>query len=124
VKAHGALYHAANREDAIARAVVAGAREALGDVVVLGPPEGALRRAAEGVHLGFAREGFADRAMRRDGSLVPRGEPGALSGDAEKARAQAASLAAGGSFDTICVHGDSPNALAIARAVREVLRDA
>jgi UPF0271 protein len=124
VKAHGALYHAANREDAIARAVVAGAREALGDVIVLGPPEGALRRAAEQARLGFAREGFADRAMRPDGSLVPRGEPGALIGDAEKARAQAASLAAGGSFETICVHGDSPNALAIARAVREVLGDA
>ncbi len=124
VKAHGALYHAANREDAIARAVVAGAREALGDVVILGPPEGALRRAAQSARLAFAREGFADRAMRPDGSLVPRGEPGALLGDPQKARAQAASLAASGAFDTIGVHGDSPNALAIARAVRAVLGDA
>ena len=121
VKAHGALYHAANRDPEIARAVVAGAQRALGAPLVLGPPEGELRRAAEAARLPFAREGFADRAMRKDGSLVPRTEPGAVIADIHAARAQARLLAASGVFDTLCVHGDSPGAIAIPRAVREEL---
>jgi len=121
VKPHGALYHAANRDPAIARAVVEGACGALGSLLVLGPPTGELRQAAERAGLPFAREGFADRAMRSDGSLVPRGEPGALLADVEEARAQARRLALSDAFDTLCVHGDSPGALAIARAVRAEL---
>jgi UPF0271 protein len=121
VKAHGALYHAANRDPDLARAVVAGARAALGSPLVLGPPDGALRRSAEAAGLAYAREGFADRAMRPDGSLVPRGEPGAVIEDVRLARAQARRLATSGAFDTLCVHGDSPGALGIARAVREEL---
>jgi UPF0271 protein len=121
VKPHGALYHAANRDPATARAVVAGARDAMGAVVVVGPPEGELRRAASDAGLVFAREGFADRAMRADGSLVPRGEPGAVIADVARAREQARTLAESAAYDTLCVHGDSPGALAIARAVREVL---
>ncbi len=78
VKPHGALYHAANRDPDVARAVVGAAVAALGAPLVVGPPEGELRRAAAAAGLAFAREGFADRALREDGSLVPRGEPGAL----------------------------------------------
>ena len=121
VKPHGALYHAANRDPRIALAVLAGARAALGSPLVVGPPEGELRRGAEAAGLAFAREGFADRAMRSDGSLVPRGEPGAVITDVGEARAQARRLAQTGMLDTLCVHGDSPGALAIARAVREEL---
>ena len=121
VKAHGALYHSANREPRIARAFVAGARAALGSPLVLGPVAGELRRAAEEAGLSFAREGFADRAMRADGSLVPRGEPGAVITDPGAARAQARRLAAAGVFDTLCVHGDTTGAVAIARAVRDEL---
>jgi UPF0271 protein len=123
VKPHGALYHAANRDPQIARAVLAGARAALGSPLVVGPPEGELRLGAEGAGLAFAREGFADRAMRSDGSLVPRGEPGAVITDVREARAQARRLAQTGALDTLCVHGDSPGALAIARAVRQELDD-
>jgi UPF0271 protein len=121
VKAHGALYHAANRDPGLARAVLAGARAALGSPLVLGPPDGELQRAAETAGLAYSREGFADRAMRADGSLVPRGEPGAVLDDAGAAREQARRLAISGAFDTLCVHGDSPGALAIARAVRAEL---
>ena len=121
VKAHGALYHVANRDPDVARAVVAGARAALGAPLVLGPPEGELRRAAEAAGLSFAREGFADRALRPDGALVPRGEPNAVLGDVDAVRAQARALAASGAYDTLCVHGDSPGALALARAVRAEL---
>jgi UPF0271 protein len=121
VKPHGALYHAANRDPQIARAVVLGATMVLGPVLVLGPPGGELQRAAEQAGAPFAREGFADRAMRPDGSLVPRTEPGAVLEDPDQARLQARRLAATGDFDTLCVHGDTAHALAIARAIRAEL---
>jgi UPF0271 protein len=121
VKVHGALYHAANRDAEIARAVVAGAVTALGRVLVMGPAEGELQRAAERAGCVFAREGFADRGIRADGSLVPRGENGALVTDVSRVRARAKALATSGGVDTICVHGDTPGSLALARAVREEL---
>ena len=121
VKAHGALYHAANRDAALARAVVAGTVAALGKVLVVGPALGELRRAADAAGCAFAREGFADRGVRPDGSLVPRGEPGALVTDVEEVRRRTRALAASGDVDTLCVHGDTPGSLALARAVREEL---
>ena len=121
VKPHGALYHDAGRDPAIARAVLAAVLGALGDgVVVIGPPAGALADAARARGLRYAREGFADRRMRDDGSLVPRSEPGALLDEPAEAAAQAVRLVA--QVDTICVHADTPGSLAIARAVHEALR--
>ena len=121
VKPHGALYHDANASPALAGAVVSAVIDALGDsVIVIGPPAGALRDAASGRGLGYASEGFADRRMRADGSLVPRSEPGALLDDPTEAAAQACALAA--RVDTICVHADTPGALAIAGAVYGALR--
>jgi UPF0271 protein len=67
------------------------------------------------------REGFADRAYRPDGGLVPRTQPDALLTDPALAAAQAVRLAATGRFDTLCVHADTPDALSIARAVRQAL---
>jgi UPF0271 protein len=112
VKPHGALYHDAARDPEIARAVIA-----IG-VGVIGPPRGALHDLAVACGLPYLREGFADRALRSDGSLVPRGEPGALITDPAEAAAQARRLA----VDTVCVHADTPGALSIARAVSEALR--
>jgi UPF0271 protein len=132
VKAHGALYHAASDDTAIADAVVLGAREALGArITVIGPPPkpprvtaGAMARAAALASLVYAREGFADRATRADGSLVPRGEAGAVIADPGAAveRARALLVARGiDAIDTLCVHGDTPGAVAVARAVRAAL---
>ncbi len=122
VKPHGALYHVARDDEATAEALVLGAREALGEhVTIIGPPRGALLSAAARAGLAFAREGFADRATRDDGTLVPRGEPGALVVDPGAAAARARAMAAAGAIDTICVHGDTPGAVAVARAVRAAL---
>jgi UPF0271 protein len=122
IKPHGALYHDAAARPELARAVVRGAIDALGaSITVIGPPAGALRDAAIAAGLPYSREGFADRGLRDDGSLVPRGEPGALVTDPARAAAQARSLAASGTIDALCVHADTPGALAIARAVREAL---
>jgi len=119
VKPHGALYHDAAREP-VARAVLDGVIAALGtNVTVIGPPRGPLRDGALARGLRYAREGFADRRMRDDGSLVPRSEPDALIVDPARAAAQAVALAH--AVETICVHADTPNALAIARAVREAV---
>ena len=120
VKPHGALYHDAARDPAIATAVIEGAVAALGErITIIGPPAGALLDAALARRLGYAREGFADRRLRDDGSLVPRTEPNALIEDPRDAAAQATRLAA--QVDTICVHADTPHAIEIARAVRGVL---
>jgi UPF0271 protein len=122
MKPHGALYHAANRAPALARAVALGGKEALGNgFTLIGPPEGELRRAAAAAGIPYAREGFADRATRSDGSLVPRTEPGALIVDPQRARARARELALSGTIDTVCVHGDTPGAMLIGHAAREAL---
>jgi UPF0271 protein len=121
IKPHGALYHDAAQRPELAAAVVRGAALALGNCVVIGPARGALREAAEDAGLRYAREGFADRRTRADGSLVPRGDPGALVTDPREAAERARGLV---DVDTICVHADTPGALAIARAVRAAIDEA
>jgi len=120
VKPHGALYHDASADPVLARELVGAMTAALGNaVVVIGPPAGALCDAASARGIHYASEGFADRRMRDDGSLVPRSQPGALLTDPTEAAAQARALAI--HVDTICVHADTPGALAIAAAVHRAL---
>jgi UPF0271 protein len=122
VKAHGALYHAARQDAGVAAALMAGAIDALGTgITVVGPPAGELVAAAARAGVRYAREGFADRATRPDGTLVPRGEPGAVLTDPGEAARRALDLAAAGGLDAICCHGDTPGAVSIARAVRDAL---
>jgi UPF0271 protein len=121
VKPHGALYHAANGDDATALACVEGIARVLGAIAIVGPRGGALERAARRAGAPFLREAFADRGTRADGSLVPRGEPGALVEEPAIAAARARELAARGDVDTVCVHADTAGAVAIARAVRAAL---
>jgi len=118
VKPHGALYHDAQKDEAVARAFLEGVARALGwNVTVIGPPRGALMETAENLGFRYLREGFADRRVQ-GGLLVPRTEPDALITDPIEAAQTARALAG---VDTICIHGDTPGALAIARAVREAL---
>jgi 5-oxoprolinase (ATP-hydrolysing) subunit A len=122
VKAHGALYHAADRDPDMAEALLDAARESLGaEVIVIGPARGALARAAARVGMGYAREAFADRGTRPDGTLVPRGEPGAVIADPAEAVARARTLLSRDDVDTLCVHGDTPGAPELAAAVRRIL---
>jgi UPF0271 protein len=122
LKAHGALYHAAREDAAIAEALLDGAAASLGTALtILGPPEGALAALASRRGLSYAREGFADRATRADGALVPRGEAGAVIDDPRLAAERARALAESGGCETVCVHGDTSGAVEIARAVRGAL---
>jgi len=109
IKPHGALYHDAAKDPSLAELVARIGRSAFGDdVAVIGP--------------GGLREVFADRAVRPDGSLVPRSEPGAVITDPAAAAARAKELVAAGDAAILCCHADTPGALAIVRAVRAVLR--
>jgi UPF0271 protein len=125
LKLHGALYHDAARAPAVAEAVIEAALGALGEAIaVVGPPPGAMHDAARARALRYEREGFADRAYRDDGTLVPRAEPGSVLEDPALAVEQALRLARAGRVETLCVHGDNPAAVAVARAVRDALEGA
>ncbi len=119
VKPHGALYNTIVGDERQARAVV----EAVAPygIPLLGLPRAASLRIAVAEGLPTATEGFADRAYRPDGTLVPRSEPGAVHDDLATVVAQAVRLAA--DVDSVCVHGDTPGALELARAVRTGLEE-
>lgn len=120
-KPHGALYHAAHSDRAIADACVRAIRDAFGVVRVVGLANGALEAAAKAAGMPYLVEAFADRGALPDGSLIPRGQPGALIDDPRAAAERARSIAETKLADTLCIHGDTPNAVAIARAVRAAL---
>jgi len=120
VKPHGALYHRASVDAQSAAAIVAGTAEC-GVGAMLAFPGSELAAAACDADLAAVDEGYADRGYAPDGTLVARGEPGALL-DPEAAARQAVSLV--GRVASICVHGDSPDAVAIAGRVADALRAA
>lgn len=122
VKPHGALYNQAAQDDALALAIARAVAAASGDLVLVGlAGSAAMRRAADAAGLRFAAEAFADRRYAPDGTLVSRSLPGAVLADPDAVAAQAVALARAGTADTLCLHGDTPGALANARAVRAAL---
>jgi UPF0271 protein len=137
VKPHGSLYNQAARDEPLARAVARGVARFSKELILVGLASSVvMRRAAEAEGLRFAAEAFADRAYDAAGQLVPRSRPGALITDPPSAAANAlrmvrrhvASSVEGTEIpmhaDTLCLHGDNPHALDIARAVREALEGA
>jgi UPF0271 protein len=87
----------------------------------MGLPKSHLSRAVDGARP-FIAEGFADRAYLDDGSLVPRSQIVAVLHDVTEIRAQALRLAT--TVDSICIHGDTPNAVEMARQIRTELESA
>ena len=124
VKAHGALYNMAVRDRRVADAIARAVASIDTSLILLGLPESELVAAGEAAGLRTAREAFADRAYRPDGSLVPRTEPGAVIHDPEEVLARVLALAQRPSVDTICVHGDTPGAADLARRIRAKLEGA
>ena len=136
VKPHGAMYHRAARDEVPARTIIEAVRgydERLIHVVLAGSPWESLARHA-GVRV--AREAFADRALRPDGSLLPRAEPGAVIDEPEQVAERAVRIATEGraravngsdvavAADTLCIHGDTPGAASLAALVRRELERA
>jgi UPF0271 protein len=136
VKPHGALYNTIVHHEQQAAAVVEAVRRYDPDLPVLGLPGSIFLHLAEEAGLTTVREAFADRGYNPDGTLVSRREPGALLHDPAEVAERMLRLvtdrtlvAVDGSVikveaDSICVHGDSPGAVAMARAVHDALADA
>ncbi|MCA1832082.1 MAG: LamB/YcsF family protein [Actinomycetota bacterium] len=114
LKPHGALYNDAAAGDRVAgEALMKVAGKFRLPMMML--PKSVFARWAGSV----IREGFLDRAMRKDGSLVPRSEPGALITDADAVARQAVELAP--TVDSLSLHSDTPGAVGLMRAAREAL---
>ncbi|NRB00610.1 MAG: 5-oxoprolinase subunit PxpA [Rhodobacteraceae bacterium] len=133
VKLHGALSNMACEDETLARACFEAVASVASDAVLFILPGTAMAPATEGLGLQVAFEIFADRAYAEDATLVPRGQPGAVIHDADTAAARMVEMVQAGAIltasgakiptdiSTICVHGDTPGALEIARSVRAAL---
>ncbi len=120
VKPHGALYHQTNRDPELAGALIEAARR-FGELPIVGLPNSALETVCRARAHPFVREGYADRRYRTDGTLVPRTDADAFVHDPTEAVEQVERLIRAHAVRTVCVHGDNPEAVAFARAVRAAL---
>ncbi|MGI9200626.1 MAG: 5-oxoprolinase subunit PxpA [Woeseiaceae bacterium] len=133
IKPHGALYNDAAQDAALAEIVVRAAQKTCPSAAIVGPPHGALRVATMQAGINYIAEGFVDRAYAADGTLVPRTEPNAVHSDINTITTQALRLTTAGEVtaengeviavpaQTLCLHGDTPIAGEVGRAVRDVL---
>ena len=130
VKPHGMLYNQAADDAVLADAIARAVYDVDPALVLVGLEGSELIRAGERYHLVTRQEVFADRGYRRDGRLVPRGEPGALIDDDEQALAQTLDMVLDGRVksvsgeyasvqaQTVCLHGDGEHALQFARRLQ------
>jgi len=135
VKPHGALYTMAERDPLLAAAIARAVREVDADLILMGLSGGALVEAGRMLGLRVAHEVFADRAYIADGTLAPRGSPGAVLHDPDEVAARIVRLVREGKIaatdgsdltleaDTVCLHGDAPGAVLLASVVRRTLEE-
>ncbi|HVL32918.1 MAG TPA: 5-oxoprolinase subunit PxpA [Actinomycetota bacterium] len=133
VKPHGALYNHAANDPILAMCIAEAVAEFDRGLRLVGLAGSALPAAGIELGLSVAHEGFADRAYRSDGRLVSRDVEGALVTDPDEAAKRAVAMARrepiatidGGSLtfrtDTICLHADTPGAVAMAHRIRDEL---
>jgi UPF0271 protein len=122
VKAHGALYNQAVKSAAIARAIAEGVGRWRRDVALMGLAGSLMLDVFREAGFRAMAEAFADRKYEADGTLRSRKFEDALIRDPKLAGEQALRIAQAGLAETICIHGDTPGALEIAREVARVLR--
>ena len=135
-KAHGALANRATEDASAADAIARAVKSIDPKLVILAIAGTEIERAAERLGIRAAREIFADRAYTKSGNLVPRSEPGAVIHDPNLAATRVLAMLRAGAIitedgtkvpvgiDSICVHGDTPGAVAMALAVRQALTGA
>lgn len=132
VKPHGALYHIAANDRLLSAAVAWAIAEVDPTLILVGPPKSALLSAGQAAGLRVAKEGCGDRVYNDDGSLVSRSLPGALLLDPDAVADQVLFMLEGKvrtitgrmisiRVDTVCLHGDTPGAPAIAKRLRDRL---
>ena len=130
VKPHGAMYNMAAKDERLALAIAEAVAQIDDNLFLVGLSGSELLKAAKRVGLKCASEVFADRAYEDDGSLVPRSKIGAVISNEEEASDRAVQMIKYGKVksitgkeipitaDTICIHGDTPQALHLARIMR------
>jgi UPF0271 protein len=133
VKPHGALYNQAAENHTLAQAIARGVARYSRSLILVGLAGSALVEAGLEAGLPVAHEGFPERGYTSNGTLMPRGQPGAVIESPDQAAAQALRLVRQGvafstfagvqrvPVDTLCVHGDNPSAVQILRAIRALL---
>jgi 5-oxoprolinase (ATP-hydrolysing) subunit A len=136
VKPHGALYNMAVPGGGLARAIGEAILEVDPEMFLVALAGSAWADEAERMGLRVAREAFADRAVNADGTLVPRSRPGAVLHDTQQVIERSVRLATEGTVvaitgevvhvqaDTLCLHGDTPDAVTLAAALRAALEKA
>ena len=136
LKLHGALSNMASEDEGMARAAYEAALSVRPDIVIVALAGTVQQAVCEDLGCAWAGEIFADRAYEDDATLVDRRKPGAMIHDPSVAGPRIAAMVRDGAIhaasgrripariDTVCVHGDGPEALAIARGVREALEAA
>jgi UPF0271 protein len=133
VKAHGALSNVGCADDMTARAIAAAIKAVDPKLHFVVLPNTALERAGNAAGLSTISEVFADRAYEDDAQLMARSKPGSVLHDADAIAGRVVRMVGDGAvtaasgkvikmrIDTVCIHGDTPGAVAIARRVREAL---
>ncbi|MEP2954391.1 MAG: 5-oxoprolinase subunit PxpA [Sulfitobacter sp.] len=135
LKLHGALANMASEDEGLARDLYEAALSVAPDLIVMVLAATAQEKAVKSLGCKWAGEIFADRAYNDDATLVDRSNPGAVIHDADHAAARMVEMVKAGAIitesgkhiptriDTICLHGDTAEAVQIATAVRKGLQD-
>lgn len=136
VKAHGALYNMAAKDYNLALAIAEGVKAVNPNLILLALASSQMVKAAKDIGLKVAEEVFADRAYNSDGTLVARNLPGAVIDDTEIAISRTVRMVKEGKIkaingedifikaDSICVHGDNPQAIDFVKGIRKALQEA
>lgn len=135
VKAHGALYNMAAKDEKLAMAIAEAVKATNPELILMGLANSCLTKAGQQIGLKVAHEVFADRAYNTDGTLVARSQPGAMIEEADLAIRRVVGMVKEGlveaitgeeisiQADSICVHGDSPKALEFVKKIRKALEE-
>jgi UPF0271 protein len=118
LKPHGALYHQSSKSKTLADKIISIAERF--QLAILGPPGSELQHSSKG-KVPFISEGFADRQYQANGTLVPRNLPNAFIHDPIAAALQAQKLVQTTGIQTLCIHGDQPDAFNFAQKLRNQL---
>ena len=136
VKPHGAMYNMAVDDESLAQAICQAILDVDPDMVLVALAESRWVKVAEDMGLRVAREIFADRALNADGTLVSRSLPGSVIHDVNEVVERSLRMVTEGKAvsidgqvidvqaDSLCLHGDTPGAVEMARAVRSGLEEA
>ena len=121
VKPHGALYNQSAKDVVLATAIARAVKTSSVDLILVGLAGSRSIEAGREMGVRVAAEGFPDRGYNADGSLMSRHLLGAIIESPEEVARHAIELVKTGRMDTLCLHGDHPNAAENAKMLREVL---